>query len=109
LLDIFQKNCLQIVLGTRLTDCISKGRLYKKRGSIRLSRAIMKERFRLLTLLGCTESRLSIVGVGGYHKERFKGDGIFVGGCKEGALNRLGSRSVCSCVDLRQLGAVVSC
>ena len=28
--DVFQRNCLQIVLGTWLTDCISNSRLYKK-------------------------------------------------------------------------------
>ena len=49
LLDIFQRNCLQIVLGTQLTDRISNSRLYKKCGSIPLSRAIMKERLRWLS------------------------------------------------------------
>ena len=44
LLDIFQRNCLRIILGTRLTDCISNSRLYKKCGSIPLFRAIMKEK-----------------------------------------------------------------
>jgi hypothetical protein len=48
LLDIFQRNCLRIVLGTRLTDCISNNRLHEKCGSIPFSRAIMKERLRWL-------------------------------------------------------------
>ena len=48
LLDVFQRNCLQIVLGTRLTGRISNSRLYEKCGSIPLSRAIMKERLRRL-------------------------------------------------------------
>ena len=30
LLDVFQRNCLWIVMGTRLTDHISNSRLYKK-------------------------------------------------------------------------------
>ena len=46
LLDDFQRNCLRIVLGTRLTDRISNSRLYEKCGSIQLSRAIMTERSR---------------------------------------------------------------
>ena len=48
LLDLFQRNCLRIVLGTRLTDLISNSRLYEKCGSIPLSRAIMRERVRWL-------------------------------------------------------------
>jgi hypothetical protein len=48
LLDVFQRNCLRIVLGTRLTERISNSRLYKNCGSILLSRAIMKERLRWL-------------------------------------------------------------
>ena len=46
LLDVFQRNCLRIILGTRLTDCISISRLYEKYGSIPLSRAVMKEKLR---------------------------------------------------------------
>ena len=45
LLHIFQRNHLQTVLGTRLTDHISNSRLYKKCGSIQFSRA-MRERLR---------------------------------------------------------------
>jgi hypothetical protein len=48
LLNVFQRNCLQIILCTWLTDCISNSMLYKKCGSILLSRAIMKERLRWL-------------------------------------------------------------
>jgi len=36
-----------IVLGTRLTDRISKSRLYEKCGSIPLSRAIMKKKIEM--------------------------------------------------------------
>jgi hypothetical protein len=43
LLDIFQRNCLRIVLGTGLTDPISNNRLCEKCGSIQLSRAIIKK------------------------------------------------------------------
>jgi len=48
LLDVFQKNCQRIVVGTRLTDRISNNRLHKKCGSIPFSRAIMRERLRRL-------------------------------------------------------------
>ena len=48
LLDVFQRNCLRIVLGTRLTDRISNSRLYEKCGSILFSKDIMKERLRWL-------------------------------------------------------------
>ena len=48
LLDVFQRNCLQTVLGTRLTASISNSRFYKKCSSIMLSRVIMKERLRWL-------------------------------------------------------------
>ena len=44
-LDVFQRNCLRIFLGTRLTDRNSNSRLYEK---CLLSRAIMKERLRWL-------------------------------------------------------------
>ena len=47
-LDVFQRNCLRIVLGSLLTDRISNSRLYEKCGSIPLSGAIMKERLRWL-------------------------------------------------------------
>jgi len=41
--------------------------------------------------------------------ERFKGDGNFLGECKEGDLNRLGwRRSMPSCFDLWWLGATMS-
>ena len=48
LLDIFQRNCLRIVLGARMTDRISNCRLYEKCGSILLSGAIVKERLRCI-------------------------------------------------------------
>jgi hypothetical protein len=48
LLDVFQRNCLRVVLGIQLTDRISNNRLYEKCGSILLSRVIMKERLRWL-------------------------------------------------------------
>ena len=38
LLDVFQKNCLRTVLVNRLTDRISKSKLYGKCGWIPLSR-----------------------------------------------------------------------
>ena len=48
------------------------------------------------------ESRSFVVGVGRCHLERFKVNGNFLGGSKEGALDRLGCRrSVRSCVGLR--------
>ena len=40
LLNVFQRNCLRIVLGDRMNDRISNSRLYEKCGSIPLSRAI---------------------------------------------------------------------
>ena len=46
LLDVFQRNCLRIVLGTRQTDRILNSRLYEKCGSILQSRAILRERLR---------------------------------------------------------------
>ena len=48
LLDVFQRNCLRIVLSTRLTNCVSNSRLHEKCGSVPLSRAIIKERLRWL-------------------------------------------------------------
>ena len=48
LLDVFQRNCLRIVLGIRLTDRISNSRLCRKCGPVPLFRAIMRERLRWL-------------------------------------------------------------
>ena len=48
LLNVFQRNYLQIFLGTWLTESISNSRLYEKYGSIPLSRAITKEMLRWL-------------------------------------------------------------
>ena len=44
LLDFFRRNCLRIVLSTRLTDRISKSRLFKKCGSIPVFRVTTKKR-----------------------------------------------------------------
>ena len=44
----FQRNFVQTLLGTRLTDRISNTRLYEKCGSILLSRAIKRETLRWL-------------------------------------------------------------
>ena len=58
--DVFQRNCLRIVRGTRLTDCISNSRLYEKSGSIPLSMVIIKERLRWLRhVLWMKDDRLS--------------------------------------------------
>ena len=46
LLDVFQRNCLRIRLGARLTDRILKSRSYKNCGSFPLFRGIMRERLR---------------------------------------------------------------
>ena len=105
LLDVLKRNCLQIFICTRLTDRISNSRLYEKCCSVPLSRAIMRERFRWLghvlwrkddrlpkdcpfwpILQGQTECRSSAVGVGECRKDRFKENGNFLGGYKEGGL-----------------------
>ena len=58
-LDVFQKDCTQVVIDTRLTDRISNSRLYEKCGSISFSRAIMKERLiRLGHVLRMKDDRL---------------------------------------------------
>jgi hypothetical protein len=44
----FPEKLPQIVLGTQLTDCISNSKLYKKCGSILLSRVKIRERMRWL-------------------------------------------------------------
>ena len=105
LLDNFQKNCPRIVLGTRLTDCISNRRLYQKCGSILVSRVILKERLRwlgqvlrmkddrlpgivLFGKLSCATRKVGRPRLGWEdvinHKLRFKGKGNFLGGRKEG-------------------------
>ena len=91
--DIFQRNCVQIIWGTLLTDRISNSRLYEKYGPVSLSRDIMRERLRWLEhVLRTKEGRLSsanrlgvnrlqsLVGVGGCFKERFKGNGNLIEG-----------------------------
>jgi len=47
-LDVFQRNYLRVVQGTRLTNRISNSGLHEKCGPIPLSRDIMKERLRWL-------------------------------------------------------------
>ena len=82
LLDVFQRNCLRIFLGTRLTDRISNSRLYEKCDSIPLSGAIMKERLRRLgNVLRMKDDRLPkivlFVQPSGYTDSRSSG----LGGC----------------------------
>ena len=48
LLDVLQRNCLRIFPGTQLIDRVSNSRRYERRGSIPLSRAIMRDRLRWL-------------------------------------------------------------
>ena len=48
LLNVFQRNGRQIVLGTHLTDRISINNLGDKLGSIALSRTILREKMRRL-------------------------------------------------------------
>ena len=128
LLDLFQRNCLRIVLGTQLTDCISNSRLYEKCGSIPLSVAIMKERLRWLGhVLWMKDDRLRksvlfgqpsgatqkagrpCLGWEDVINKDLKEMGTSWEGVKREALNRLGwRRSVRSCVGLRRLGAAVS-
>ena len=128
LLDVFQRNCLRIVLGTQLTDRISNSRLYEKFGTIPLSGAIMKERLRWLGhVLRMKDDRLrKIVLFGQLSRATRKADRPCLGredvinkdlkemgtsweGVKREALKRLGwRRSAHGCVGLRQLGAAVS-
>jgi len=42
-LEMFQRNCLQIVSGSRRTDPISNSMLYEKCGTILLSRVTISE------------------------------------------------------------------
>ena len=129
LLDFFQRNCLRIVLGTRLTDRISNNGLYEKCASIQLFRAIIKERLRWLGhVVWVKDERLPKIvlfdqpsrakqkagrpclGWEDVIKKDLKEMGTSWAGVKRDALNRLGwRRSVRSCVGLRQLGAAVSC
>ena len=70
-LDVFQRNCLHIVLGTQLTDHISNSRLYEKCGSILLSRAIIIERLRWLGhILQMKDDRLPKIGLLGLHRKQ---------------------------------------
>ena len=113
LLDVFQRNCLRIVLSTRLTDRISNSRLYEKCGSIPLSMAIMKERLRWLGhILQMKDDRLPKIVLFGQPSGATRKAGrpcLGWEGVKREALNKLGwRRSVRSCVGLRWLGAAVS-
>ena len=127
-IDVFQRHCLQIVLGTRLTGHISYSKLYEQYGSNPLSRAIAKERLRWLGhVLLMKDDRLPKILLfdqlsGATRKagrpcldwediiyEDLKEMGTSWDGVKREALNRLGwRRSVCSYLGLRQLGAAVS-
>ena len=125
--DVSQRNCLRIVLGTRLTDRISNSRLYEKCGSIPLSRAVTKERLRWLChVLRMKDDRLpKIVLLGqpslatrkagcpclGWEdviNKDLKEMGTSWEGVKREALRLGWRRSVRSCVGLRWLGAAVS-
>ena len=127
LLDVFQRNRLRIVRGTRLTDRISNSRLYEKGGSIPLS--IVKERLRWLWhVLRIKDDRFPEMFLFGQPsrakrkagrprlgredvlKKDLKEMGTSWEGVKREALNRLGwRRGVRSCIGLRGLGAAVSC
>ncbi|XP_065568986.1 uncharacterized protein LOC136032640 [Artemia franciscana] len=128
LLDVFQRSCLRIVLSTRLTDRTSNSRLYEKRGSIPLYRAIMKERWKWLGhVLSADEgwqiaedcrfrptakrkAGRPLLGWEDVIKKNIKEMGTSWEGVKRKALNRLGWRkSVRSCVGLRRISVVVSC
>ena len=121
LLDVFQRNCLRIVLGTQLIDRISNRRLYEKRGSISLSRVIMNDRLRWLgQVLRMKDDRLPKIVLFGspsgakrktgqprlwwkdVTKKDLKGMGTSWEGVRRKALNILGWRnSVRCCVGLR--------
>ena len=59
---------------------------------------------------GLNGKQVVLFRVEGCHKERFKGRGNFLGGCKAESLNTLGWRkTVRSSVGLKRLGAAVSC
>ena len=126
--NVFQRNCLRIVLGSQLTDRISNSRFYEKCGSIPLFRAIMKDRLRWLghvlqmkgdilpkIVLFCQsygaqrKAGLSCLGWENVINKDLKEIGTSWQGVKREALNRLGWwRSVRSCVGLRRLGAAVN-
>ena len=128
LLDVFQRNCLRIVLGTRLTDRISNSRLYEKCGSIPFSRATMKERLKWLChVLRMKNDRLPKIILFGQPSGAARkavrprlGWEDFINkdsrdletswdGVKREGLNRVGCRrSVRCCVGLRRPGAVVT-
>ena len=96
-------------MGTRLTDRISNSKLHEKGISIPVSRIIMKEMLKCLghilwrkddklpkiVLVGLPSRAKRKVGhppMGGgeRRKERFKGNGYFLGGCKEEVFEWIG-------------------
>ena len=124
-LDVFQRNCLWIVLGTWLTDHISNSRLYKKCGSLLLSRAIMKRKVKMarplsadkgwqIVLFGQLSRATQTAGCPclGWEdviNKDLKEMGTSWEGVKREAFNRLSwRRSLHSCVGLRWLAAAVS-
>ena len=84
LLDVFHRNCLRIVLGTRLIDRISTRRRYEKFGPIPLFMATKREDCPFQPTQWLNGNQSSAVRMGGCYEERFKGNGNFLGGCKEG-------------------------
>ena len=109
LLDVLQRNCLRILLGTRLTDLISNSKAVQKSGSIPFSRAIMKERMRWLgQVLRMKDDRLLKIALfgqpfrakqkaGRLHlgwedviKKDLKETENYLGGCKERSFEQIG-------------------
>ncbi|XP_065564239.1 uncharacterized protein LOC136029664 [Artemia franciscana] len=81
LLDVFQRNCIRIDLGTWLTNCISNSRLYEKCVSILHSRDIVRERLRCLGyILRMKDDRLlKIVLFGQPSKAKWKAGRLLLG------------------------------
>ena len=94
LLDGFQRNCLWLVLGTRLTNRISNSRIHETYGSVPLSRAIMREKLRWLgRVLWMKDDRLSkIVLFGQLSRSKWKGSHPRLGrGCCKKTFKRNGN------------------
>jgi hypothetical protein len=128
-LGVFQRNCLQVVLGTLLTDLFSNRWLYEKCGSVLLSCAIMRGRLKWPEhVLWIRDNRLpKIVLFGLPPRAKQKAGRPWLGwrdvikkdlreietsreGVKREALNKFGwRRSVLSCVGLRRLYATLCC
>jgi hypothetical protein len=129
LFDVFQRNCLRIVLGRRVTDLISNSRLYEKCGLVLLSSTIMRERLRWRGhIVWMKDNRLPKIvffglpsrpkrksgrprlGWGDVIKKDLRELGTSQEGVKRETLNRFGwRRSVLSCVGLRRLYAALCC